>query len=301
MTFYRGILSIPIGRTMMRLVLVVLCATIGLTAVVLAAMAGGLAGLCITILIIGSAFGAVAAFRAIHDLRAQLAAVNLTLHALHRRLGHPQSSNHEAESNPDADPGTQTLDLAAIGSGNPDVMVAATLDRDRFPRLAGTMDRKPVAGGGKESGKVQPTDRLRAGTVQPRGADIEGEVGERVYRAALTNLLRQWKLGLRTGDLPACRAALSALDATLEPESRAVLDAQLEGLGDRVECALRQEFARHARAGNLDGLLEVGDRIRRLLPERPVAEEFQRLRPHLLRRTSRDYEPLLPPLRVVHE
>ena len=164
MRFYRGILSIHTGRGMTRLVSVVLNATIGLTAVILAAMAGGLAGLCITILIIGSALGAIAVFRAIHDLRAQLAAVNLTLQALHRRRGHAESSNDEGEPNPDADLGTQTLDLAAIGSGSPDAMVAATLDRDRFPRLAGTMDRRPGAGGDNESGKVEPTDRLMAGT-----------------------------------------------------------------------------------------------------------------------------------------
>ncbi len=301
MTFYRGILSIHTGRGMTRLASWVLCATIGMTAVILAAMAGGLAGLCITILIIAAMVGAIAVFRAIHDLRAQVAAVNLTLQELHRRLGHPQNASDEAEPDPDADHGGRTLDLAAIGSGNPDAMVAATLDRDRFPRLAGTTDRKPVAGRGKESGKVEPTDRLMAGTVQPHGTDIEGDAGEQVYRAALTNLLRQWKLGLRTGNLPACRAALSALDTTLEPESRAALKAQLEGLGDRVERGLRSDFARHARAGDFDALLEVGDRIRRLLPERPVAEEFNRLRPHLLRRMGRDYEPLVPPLRVVHE
>lgn len=100
------------------------------------------------------------------------------------------------------------------------------------------------------------------------------------------NLLAQWRTALRSDDLATCRAVYSALVDTAAAEQLAPLAEQLHFLADRVEGKLRDRFVRCVRERDYSAALAAGEEICRLLADRPVVEEFERLRPRLLQRLS---------------
>ena len=55
---------------------------------------------------------------------------------------------------------------------------------------------------------------------------------------------------------------------------------------DETEMMLRQEFSQRARCRDYAGLLDVGRRICKLLPDRPIATEYERLEPALIRKAA---------------
>ncbi len=55
---------------------------------------------------------------------------------------------------------------------------------------------------------------------------------------------------------------------------------------DEIERRLRQEFSQRARRRDYAGLLDVGRRICKLLPDRPIAAEYERLEPALIRKAA---------------
>lgn len=55
---------------------------------------------------------------------------------------------------------------------------------------------------------------------------------------------------------------------------------------DRLESNLRNQFRRQVRERNFAAALETGQQITTLLPLRPVAEDFERLKPILIRRAD---------------
>ena len=77
------------------------------------------------------------------------------------------------------------------------------------------------------------------------------------------------------------------------------MKAELERLADRVEASLRRSFAEHARRGNHLALLKVGEQIRALLPDRPVAADFERIKPALQKALARKRPDPAPALRIV--
>jgi hypothetical protein len=75
------------------------------------------------------------------------------------------------------------------------------------------------------------------------------------------------------------------------------LRAGLQELVDRTEQSLRESFTGRLEARDVEGMLEVGERICELLPDRPVADEFRRIKPQLMSR--RRHDEAKPSLRVV--
>ncbi len=61
---------------------------------------------------------------------------------------------------------------------------------------------------------------------------------------------------------------------------------QLYDALDETERRLRQEFSQRARRRDYAGLLDVGRRICKLLPDRPLAAEYERLEPALIRKAA---------------
>ena len=101
---------------------------------------------------------------------------------------------------------------------------------------------------------------------------------------SLKNLLRTWKQAIQEGDLAACRSVFSTLIDTANTDTVAMFAGELEKLADRIEAALRAEFAQRVREGDFAAALAVGEKINSLLPDRPIAADFERLKSHLQRR-----------------
>ncbi len=75
---------------------------------------------------------------------------------------------------------------------------------------------------------------------------------------------------------------------------------QLVELADRTERSLRETFRRHFHGRNYTGMLTIGEQICRLLPDRPVARDFKRIRPYLLyRQEHATGSAITPTLRVI--
>ena len=177
------------------------------------------------------------------------------------------------------------LNLAAFGSGEPDVLAAATLERQRFPRLVWTMDDAPPA-----ESVADTTDGAPSHTDHHEPPAMP--FTER-------NIPRAWRMAVREGDVPACRRLLSTLLDTAEPELVEALTGQLNALEARTEQSLRSSFARCVREGRFEDALSAGARLVTLFKDRPVAEEFERIRPWLERRLVEPEGADTPPLASV--
>ena len=164
--------------------------------------------------------------------------------------------------------------LASRGENKADELTAATLDRSVFPRLLATMDdeREPVPG----------TDG-RTETRQTPQADYPEQL---VSCAALQmrNLVNEWNVALRSEDLATCRRIHATLIDTAPTQTLAPMKTLLEKLADHVEHKLRRSFAHHVGEREFSEAIAVGEEIRRLFPHGAIAEEFERIKPYLLRR-----------------
>lgn len=170
----------------------------------------------------------------------------------------------------------QMIDLSTFGTGDPSVLTAATLDRDAYPRLMTTMEGAPAA----------PTVGSIADGAAPVAPALLG-----LHGPATKNLLRQWKVAVREGDLLECRRVLSTLVDVVTPAEFAPLEGQFAVLANRVESGLRKAFAAHVRNRDFAGALAVGSQIVELFPDRPVAQDFaavkDQLERHLRSRAAR--------------
>lgn len=296
---------------------------VGFFVAVPAAVGGDRLSAFLGFLIISGALACAYILRSMLRLTAHVCATTETMGAitdtLERLTGAVESlaeATHESAS-------TRLLDLAAFGRGDPDVLAAARLDRDAYPRLVSTMSDEPPAEA-EEVSTPQPSKAgARPDAVAPRpavgtrpqarsqvhsdaartGANTEvpdaASKGASASLVTTKNLLDEWKVGLRNGDLVACRAVYAALVDLVEPVALAPLTKQLKMLTEQTEQALRRLFTDCAHRHDIEGMLEIGERILRLLPDRPVAGEFHRLKPLLRLKLETDF-PVIPPLRLVH-
>lgn len=177
---------------------------------------------------------------------------------------------------------TVALDLAAIGSGDPTVLVAATLDRSRYPRLATTMNLQPPQ---------KTADMVHEHEMENNGS-IDQEEDVRSSHVNTKNLLRTWKVAIRDGDLSMCRSIYSTMLDLVDPIQLEQLRFPMEKLADHIENELRQQFAERMRKEDYRAMFDIGEQICSQLSDRPVAREFERIRPYLLRRLnqSSDYD-----------
>ena len=256
---------------------------IGFLVATVSAVVGDRLGTFLGFIIISGALAVAALFRAALQLGTRVALVDQGVDDLRERLMRVEElmeglAERDAAGRPSA-PATSTLDLAAVGQGDPSVLAAATLDRTVYPRLATTMEEEPPAQ------SRAPRDNGSGGAAE--GTDAVGEPDPVAGDGVPTrNLLRQWQVALREGDLPSCRAVLSAMIDTAGADAVMPLRAQIEALADRLEQSMRKAFAAHVRERRYAAALAVGERMIALIPERRVAEEFRRLRPHLERRLA---------------
>lgn len=264
------------------------------------------------LLFIGGALEVAVIVRAVLRLSAPMSSVGECFEELRGRIERIESADEPTETSGSEESPMWMIDLAAIGGGDPSELAAATLDRSTFPRLVTTMEKEPPADGYGKDDLCPPTrdaahDHASADCSPPTAPTDDGCDKDDLCRPALDasglttrNLLREWKLGLRNGDLAACRAVFSTLVSVADPVIVARLRLQLAELADRTEKSLREAFARRVREADYAGLLAVGERICNLLPDRPIAEEFKRVKPHLLRRVAQKNEGPTPSRRMVH-
>lgn len=91
------------------------------------------------------------------------------------------------------------------------------------------------------------------------------------------NLLREWKLAVREGDLATCRRVFSAIVDLSEPGAAAPLREMLDRLADQTEDRLRRAFSDCVRRQDFAKALVLGRQFAELLPDRPVRGEFERI------------------------
>ena len=229
---------------------------VGFVAATVSALNGDRLGTFLGFLIISGVLGGTALLRAVLRIGVRLSAIGDAVAELHSRLGRLEAGLNEVRDH--AAPGgysageagaVRMLDLAAIGSGNPDVLAAGTLDHEAFPRLMAKPAEEPPAP--DEENFSPADDEQGSGEAYPALVDGAGEEAAASLR---------------------------------------------EDLADRVERSLRKEFSSCVRKGDYAGGLAIGERICKLLADRPVAAEFRRIRPYLLGRLNRDAAKSGPPL-----
>jgi transposase-like protein len=105
------------------------------------------------------------------------------------------------------------------------------------------------------------------------------------------NLLRQWRLARRQGNLSACRQVYAAVVDTAEPAVASEFKRQLDEVTETARRAMRASFAAHVREAEYKEALEIGQEITTLFASEPIAAEFKQIKPHLLRKAAIHPEP----------
>ncbi len=169
------------------------------------------------------------------------------LHELLRQVADRLDRPRSAADSDAAEPPATWVDLTTLGDGDPTPLVAASLERDRFPRLVATMEEQPPAQSSPASADVEN-----------HSVDAASDPSSDWFPALTTrNLLREWKTGLRRRDVAACRRVYAAVVETVSERESAPLKEQLDRLADDVERELREAFAQCARRKDYAGLLEL--------------------------------------------
>jgi hypothetical protein len=154
----------------------------------------------------------------------------------------------------------------------------ATLDPATLELLDGGITAEP----GGEPGE------LATGETTPRGEadDVPDEAAVGSVGMTTRNLLGEWKLAVREGDLATCRRVFSAIVDLSEPGAAAPLRELLDRLADQTETRLRRAFCDCVRRRDFSKALVLGRQFAELLPDRPVRAEFERLRPVLEKKAN---------------
>ncbi len=256
---------------------------VGLVVAMVAALSGDRLSAFLGFLIITGALACGAVLIVLLRFGAHLSSIGDQLSTLHQQISNIQQVQRQFNSAvADDPPQPQTLPLPDR-SHRPveESLVAATLDRSRFPRLAKIMDNEP-------SGQIPVADKLSRSqspstTRSQRDPVIEKPISMRAY----TTLPRTWQTAHREGDIAACRAMLSTYVDTADADAIDVMTLQLEQLIDQAAAHLRQSFAGHIHREDYEGALAVGHRIVELMPEHDIAEDFEQIKPFLFERVKK--------------
>lgn len=159
----------------------------------------------------------------------------------------------EVESAPQSE--SVTVDLARVGDGDAENLVAANLQHDSFPRLvpseSDTLPEEPAA----------------------------ASPGEAVHCLPQEN---QWQVAYQSGDIAGCRRALVSLREVLAPERIASMEEGLRAMSRARALQLRQDFARQVRSRYYASALITGKQITELFPDSVMARDFESLCPRLI-------------------
>lgn len=279
---------------------------VGFFVAIPAALSGDRLSAFLGFLIISGALACAFILRGMLRLTAYVCAVGETLGGITKNLERLTDATASLAGTAHEAAATRLLDLSSFGSGDPSVLAAARLDRDAFPRLATALEDTPPppSPSSPDPRGASPEEKTETRTAPFTNDDQNGDKTERIpvepqSHVTAKNLLREWKVGVRNGDLVACRAVYAALIDLVDAEALRPLTRQLEFLKEQTEQTLRKLFAECAHRRDIEGMLEIGERIGRLLPDRAVADEFRRLKPIL--RVQLDLATrTVPPLRLVH-
>lgn len=259
-------------------------------------------GIFVGLAAVGLALGATALFRVLLDQlrvarssRRAIWRANGTAAALHvllkrieqREMGQlPAGPSRPSAASSVGAPHTAMVNLADVGEGNMDLLTAATLQDSVFPRLASAMPDE-----GHEADTLAAPRLDGAGAVSPDESVDEAARAERICDGvALSegvepkNIFREWQQAVKQRDLRTCRRIHATLTETLRPETLEPLTRQLATLATQVERGLRKQFAEAVHRRDYHAALKTGAEICELLPDRPIAAEFRRIRDHLARR-----------------
>ena len=186
------------------------------------------------------------------------------------------------------DKAEQIVDLADTGAGNAQRLAAADLSRDAYPRLAG-----PRGSAAEERGNEEIESQHEPACPDPHLPQSSGfssnhgvDHGSNGNAASVRSLLQQWKAALAEDDLPLCKDVFARLLNLADREALKPLQLQISELEDRLERRLRERFTSHVHRREFVAALETGEQMRSLLSDRPVAADFERLKPILARRAD---------------
>ena len=276
-------------------VLAAFVVVLGVTVTVVSIGRGDAVAACIGFAIILGAVAVVVLFRALDRLNRSVEALVEVESRRSKAEGRITEEGRERDTlSPEGTFSNAVVDLAAVGHGDPARIIAATLDRSVFPRLAETLNEQPPATTGvsrrlKPAAREEPGEDSAATATRKRAQNRKRDQNRRqvqdesdVDGVAHKNVLRIWKQAVRAGDLITCRSVYSILVDTVDPRLVARLQVQMQALADRTEQRLRTQFAQRVRQRDVEGVLHVGNQMCELLPDRPIAEEFRRLKPLLL-------------------
>ena len=262
-------------------VLAAFVVVLGVTVTVVSIGRGDAVAACIGFAIILGAVAVVVLFRALDRLNRSVEALVEVESRRSKAEGRKTEEGRERDTlSPEGTFSNAVVDLAAVGHGDPGRIIAATLDRSVFPRLAETLNEQPPA----TTPDIQSEVESLRSKVEGRRSD-EGTAAATQYDVggvAHKNVLRIWKQAVRAGDLITGRSVYSILVDTVDPRLVARLEVQMQALADRTEQRLRAQFVERVRQRDVEGVLQVGNQMCELLPDRPIAEEFRRLKPLLL-------------------
>jgi hypothetical protein len=239
-------------------------------------------------LVISGALAATAMVSALWQVIAKAAAMEDKLQALAEavetlnRDRRTATMGSAADDTTDPDSTPTIVDLTDAGLDDPSTLAAAELDRDVYPRLVSLIDDGPPP-----TTEFEPPASAR--DHHPETADdaatlVRTNDSNGSSDGSIRNLMRSWSAARNSGDLGACRSIFAALADTADPDLVETMHDQLAQLSESTKNALRDRFADHVRAGELGGAIEAGERLRELFPDSTLADEYNRLKPILLRR-----------------
>lgn len=178
----------------------------------------------------------------------------------------------------------EIVDLSEAGVEDPSSLAAATLS-EVFPRLVTDVDElviqdpftyESIASPAPAPIDSEPSDDHVA---EPSGNGRNGHSS-----MSFKETMQLWVTARGAGDLSACRAIINSMPESADPDLVETMHEQLDELNETARHSLREKFARHVRAGEIAGAIEIGERLRELFPDSDLAEEFVQLKPLLEKR-----------------
>lgn len=254
---------------------------IGLALASLGVRSANLTDVGLGILITLMAVAVTVATRMMARVEVQLFAATEQLDSIRNRVEKLEAPAIRTEVPTEPEPETRMSNLASLRHGDPSLPTTATSERQTFPRLAELLHQTAPDRATPQRDELGAEFHANIGSPD----DLDRSAGQ------ATDLLNRWEMGLRNRDLSECRAVFAILAERLEPGQVSPFKAQLDDLSDETEQSLRKMFAAAARRGDCHGLLAIGDRICEVLPDRPIAADFVRIKPMLREKSAAQRDP----------
>ena len=192
--------------------------------------------------------------------------------------------------------GAWTMDLTAISIGMLMTMAAVAGSRalGAFARIKSRLHEtnEQLAGirAGLSAAESSVSQSFQTSQDEPDTPPIEmlslGGGDPRVLTAATLDGDTFPRLATRLNEAAVESATIAPDEEGGEEAKAAPTVVQMNDAPDETERRLRQEFSQRARHRDYAGLLDVGRRICKQLPDRPIAAEYERLEPALIRKAA---------------